>query len=233
MAHSKTSEQISAANDEQPKAQNQWRKPLALPLSKKSLGKHGESERLKSGLENEQQPAAETSAKEVANDSNLERGLATKSGKAIAVRAEPQPQPPRSAVNQTAATILTAEPRRLSEAELVRLLKIEDQDDLYDLQEVLRGSSLALYCVLLLAAAGEGRCRIPSKRLMSRAGIQTLVTLHKQEDWLTKLALIKKNTAATNQHGSSYRVYPLDTLPLRPALLAQLESHLQKYRTNE
>jgi hypothetical protein len=116
---------------------------------------------------------------------------------------------------------------RLGEAAFLRLLKTEKMD-FYSLAEILRGSSMALYCVLYSTslAKGENRCQIRQTELMMRAGINNPATLYKQERWLTVLGLINKSVRLGNHSGASYEVRPLEILPLPDFILAQFDSYL-------
>ncbi len=120
-------------------------------------------------------------------------------------------------------------PTRIGEAEFLKLLKTEKMD-FYSLAEILRGSSMALYCVLYSAslAKGENRCQIRQTELMMRAGINNPATLYKQERWLTVLGLINKSVRLGSHSGASYEVRPLETLPLPNFILEQFDGYLSE-----
>ena len=120
-------------------------------------------------------------------------------------------------------------PTRLGAAEFLRLLKTEKMD-FYSLAEILRGSSMALYCVLYSEslAKGENRCQIRQTDLMMRAEINNPATLYKQERWLTVLGLINKSVRLGNHSGASYEVRPLETLPLPNFILEQFDGYLSE-----
>jgi len=120
-------------------------------------------------------------------------------------------------------------PTRLGEAEFLRLLKTEKMD-FYSLAEILRGSSMALYCILYSEslAKGENRCQIRQTDLMMRAEINNPATLYKQERWLTVLGLINKSVRLGNHSGASYEVRPLETLPLPNFILEQFDGYLSE-----
>jgi hypothetical protein len=118
---------------------------------------------------------------------------------------------------------------RLSEKKLLRLLKRRSLD-LYSLEQVLRGSSLPLYCVLYNASKlSDGRCQITQLDLMLRAEINNPGTLARQERWLQQLRLIEKENQLGDHKGAEYRVYPLDSLPLPQALIEELPNYLLEY----
>ena len=116
---------------------------------------------------------------------------------------------------------------KLNETDFLRLLRT-DKMDFYSLAEILRGSSMALYCVLYSEslAKGEERCQMRQNELMMRAGINNPATLYKQERWLTTLHLINKSVRLGNHNGASYEVRPLQTLPLPNDILNQFGGYL-------
>lgn len=116
---------------------------------------------------------------------------------------------------------------KLNEADFLRLLRTEKMD-FYSLAEILRGSSMALYCVLYSEslAKGEMRCQMRQNELMMRAGINNPATLYKQERWLTTLHLINKSVRLGNHNGASYEVRSLETLPLPNHILNQFGGYL-------
>lgn len=116
---------------------------------------------------------------------------------------------------------------KLNETDFLRLLRT-DKMDFYSLAEILRGSSMALYCVLYSEslAKGEERCQMRQNELMMRAGINNPATLYKQERWLTALHLINKSVRLGNHSGASYEVRPLQTLPLPNDILNQFGGYL-------
>ncbi len=116
---------------------------------------------------------------------------------------------------------------KLNETDFLRLLRT-DKMDFYSLAEILRGSSMALYCVLYSEslAKGEERCQIRQNELMMRAGINNPATLYKQERWLTALHLINKSVRLGNHNGASYKVRPLQTLPLPNDIINQFGGYL-------
>jgi hypothetical protein len=120
-------------------------------------------------------------------------------------------------------------PTRLGAAEFLRLLKTEKMD-FYSLAEILRGSSMALYCVLYSEslAKGENRCQIRQTDLMMRAEINNPATLYKQERWLTVLGLINKSVRLGNHSGASYEVRSLETLPLPNFILEQFDGYFSE-----
>jgi hypothetical protein len=118
---------------------------------------------------------------------------------------------------------------RMSAAEFLKLLRT-DKMDFYSLAEILRGSSMALYCVLYAEslAKGESRCQIRQSELMMRAGINNPATLYKQERWLTVLGLISKSVRLGNHNGASYEVRPLQILPVPDFIIEQFDGYLSE-----
>lgn len=116
---------------------------------------------------------------------------------------------------------------QIGEADFLKLLRSEKMD-FYSLAEILRGSSMALYCVLFSEslAKGENRCQIRQNELMMRARINNPATFYKQERWLTALHLINKSVRLGSHNGASYEVRPLKTLPLPHHILDQFDGYL-------
>jgi len=60
----------------------------------------------------------------------------------------------------------------LSTGELLRILDADSLDEIYELTDVLRASSLKLYATLTRLADSRGRARVKNHELMSKAGIK-------------------------------------------------------------
>ncbi len=103
---------------------------------------------------------------------------------------------------------------RLTETELLRILDAEHIDEIYELNDILRASSLKLYAALVQLADSRGRARVKNHELMSKAGIKGIATLYKQERWLMDLKLLEKKAKPGPHDGSSYVVFKLESLPL-------------------
>ena len=108
----------------------------------------------------------------------------------------------------------STENERLTEAELLGILDADSFDEIYELSDVLRASSLKLYAALVRLADSRGRVRVKNHELMSEAGIKGIATLYKQERWLSELKLVEKKAKPGPHDGSSYFVFKLETLPL-------------------
>lgn len=108
---------------------------------------------------------------------------------------------------------------RLDVDELLKILEADSLDDIYELTDVLRASSLKLYATLVTVSDDRGRARIKNHELMQKAGIKGIATLYKQERWLSSLRLVEKKAKPGPHDGSSYVVYKLETLPLPDEIL--------------
>lgn len=115
---------------------------------------------------------------------------------------------------------------RLSESELLRLLDAESLDEIYELSDVLRASSLKLYSTLFEIADERGRVRVKNHELMSKAGIKGIATLYKQERWLMDLRLLEKKAKPGPHDGSSYVVHKLESLPLPAEIFEKFNEYL-------
>lgn len=144
-----------------------------------------------------------------------------------ATKAAPKRQP--SAAQAKAAGSRENAEYRLTVPELLRILEADSLEDVYELSDVLRASSLKLYATLVKAADERGRARIKNFDLMDRAGIRGIATLYKQERWLSSLRLVEKKAKPGPHDGSSYVVFGLDTLPLPDDILRKFAEFMASH----
>jgi hypothetical protein len=123
-----------------------------------------------------------------------------------------------------------AENVSLTEAELLRILDAESLDEIYELTDVLRASSLKLYVTLVRLADSRGRTRVKNHELMSKSGIKGIATLYKQERWLMDLKLLEKKAKPGPHDGSSYVVHKLESLPLPAEIYEKFEDYLSSLK---
>lgn len=119
-----------------------------------------------------------------------------------------------------------AENASLTEAELLRILDADSLDEIYELTDILRASSLKLYAALVRLADSRGRARVKNHELMSKAGIKGIATLYKQERWLMDLKLLEKKAKPGPHDGSSYVVHKLESLPLPSEIYEKFDEYL-------
>ncbi len=117
----------------------------------------------------------------------------------------------------------------LSTSELLRILDAGSLDEIYELTDVLRASSLKLYATLTRLADSRGRARVKNHELMSKAGIKGIATLYKQERWLMDLKLLEKKAKPGPHDGSSYVVHKLETLPLPDEIFEKFDDYLSGF----
>ncbi len=118
------------------------------------------------------------------------------------------------------------ETERLSEAELLQILDADNLNEIYELTDVLRASSLKLYAALVRLADSQGRVRVKNHELMAEAGIKGIATLYKQERWLTQLKLVEKKAKPGPHDGSSYFIFKLESLPLPDEIYDKFDQYL-------
>ena len=111
-------------------------------------------------------------------------------------------------------------------AELLKILDADSFDEIYELTDVLRASSLKLYATLIQLADSRGRARAKNHELMSKAGIKGIATLYKQERWLMDLKLLEKKAKPGPHDGSSYVVHKLESLPLPEEIIEKFNQFL-------
>lgn len=118
----------------------------------------------------------------------------------------------------------------LSTSDLLRILDADSLDEIYELTDVLRASSLKLYATLIQLADSRGRARVKNHELMSKAGIKGIATLYKQERWLMDLKLLEKKAKPGPHDGSSYVVHKLETLPLPAEIFEKFDDYLSSFK---
>ena len=133
-------------------------------------------------------------------------------------------QPKTAILNESGKN--STETERLTEAELLEILDAKSFDEIYELSDVLRASSLKLYAALVRLADSRGRLRVKNHELMSEAGIKGIATLYKQERWLSELKLVEKKAKPGPHDGNSYFVFKLETLPLPKEIYDKFADYL-------
>lgn len=133
-------------------------------------------------------------------------------------------------INQTGETDEQMKTPSLTEDELLRILDADSLNEIYELTDVLRASSLKLYATLVRLADSRGRARIKNHELMSKAGIKGIATLYKQERWLMDLKLLEKKAKPGPHDGSSYVVHKLESLPLPVEIYEKFAEYLADSR---
>jgi len=134
--------------------------------------------------------------------------------------------PPVPQNGDTASESIAGQPNKLTEEELSRHLGFEI-DDLFDIDELLRGKSFNIYQALMLFCDENGRCKITQPELMKRTGIKNRRTFYKHEEWLIKLNLLEKRHFPGDHKGIVYRVFAMSAvLPVSPLMLEQLAIRL-------
>lgn len=164
-------------------------------------------------------PATETATVAATETAPAEQPKAVAAAKPK--RAKPAVATKPKTVEKEAAPVeqKTGPDYRLDVDELLKILEADSLDDIYELTDVLRASSLKLYATLVTVSDDRGRARIKNHELMQKAGIKGIATLYKQERWLSSLRLVEKKAKPGPHDGSSYVVYKLETLPLPDEIL--------------
>lgn len=139
-------------------------------------------------------------------------------------------QSPTKDTNRSETEEKSAGNLSLTEAELLRILDADSLDEIYELTDVLRASSLKLYATLVRLADSRGRTRVKNHELMSKAGIKGIATLYKQERWLMDLKLLEKKAKPGPHDGSSYVVHKLESLPLPAEIYEKFDEYLSSLK---
>ena len=233
-------------SEEKQTAAETWRKPLQVPPRANAMRsfyrgaeEDGETAESASNIVPEKQPKATVT--EIEKPDKVETESAPqpspkKQGRE-AVTAKPRneqlPSDGQSdgAFGSSAAGVATTKPtdaaKELRKQELTEKLGIEIED-LFDVQELLRGKSFDIYQTLLQSADEAGRCKITQPELMKRTGIKNRRTFYKHEEWLIRLKLLEKRHLPGDHKGVVYRVSEIsDVLPLSNELLAKFKRRLE------
>ena len=232
---------IKKLNNSGKESPSAWRTPVKLPTTVKSIpmnSLYNQSGIVETDSKAETQAAeplvaaatdaaAANRSQEISN-SDFEAGIDAPKNQILTAALNGQKTDAKPHTTSSVTAEKNAEKR--SEAEFLRLLKT-DKMDFYSLAEILRGSSMALYCVLYSESVAKGAkgCQIRQTDLMMRAEINNPATLYKQERWLTALGLISKSVRLGNHNGASYDVQPLEILPLPQFILAQFDGYLSEF----
>ena len=139
-------------------------------------------------------------------------------------------QSPIKDTNRSETEEKSAENLSLTEGELLQILDADSLDEIYELADVLRASSLKLYATLVRLADSRGRTRVKNHELMSKAGIKGIATLYKQERWLMDLKLLEKKAKPGPHDGSSYVVHKLESLPLPAEIYEKFDEYLSSLK---
>jgi hypothetical protein len=101
----------------------------------------------------------------------------------------------------------------------LHILDADNFDEIYELSDVLRASSLKLYAHWSGLPTRAGRARVKNHELMSKAGIKGIATLYKQERWLMDLKLLEKKAKPGPHDGSLYVVHKLESRRCPPKFM--------------
>ena len=215
-----------------------WRKPIKLPsiMAKNPIEQlYRPTAESQIAAETEPATANEEPTTQISADETAKTDVQTaaQAESTIKPAAKPKktvsaPQTPKIAKPESKQARPTNNNQR-DAAELGQLLRTENLERLYSLQEVLRGTSMILYCILYSESRANGRCQMKAADLMMRSGISNPATLHKQERWLAQLGLVSKSYRLGSHDGAVYEVFDLESLPLPDHVLEQFEGYLVKY----
>ncbi len=101
-------------------------------------------------------------------------------------------------------------------------------EDLFDVNELLRGKSLEMYQILYQGRDEKGRFKITQPELMKQTGIKNRRTFYKHEQWLINLHLLEKRHLPGDHKGVVYRIFEIsEVLPVPSELVEQFEKILK------
>jgi hypothetical protein len=118
-------------------------------------------------------------------------------------------------------------PQKMTAEELTNFLEFEIED-LFDVNELLRGKSLEMYQILIQGRDEKGRYKITQPELMKRTGIKNRRTFYKHEQWLINLHLLEKRHLPGDHKGVVYRIFDIsEVLPVPSELVEEFEKILK------
>ena len=217
------------ATQKQP-TQETWRKPLQVPPRSNAMRNFYQgSEENPASTVIEQENLTPKSAEEVVtnkhkqNAKTIEKTAEKESGAAKSNKEKNEFQSSRGK-NQNS---ISKQPKKLTAEELTNFLEFEIED-LFDVNELLRGKSLEMYQILMQGRDEKGRYKITQPELMKRTGIKNRRTFYKHEQWLINLHLLEKRHLPGDHKGVVYRIFDIsEVLPVPSELVEQFEKILK------
>jgi len=210
-----------------------WRKPLQVPPRTNAMRSFYQG-----GVEEEPNQAvkqanrATTLPNKNTQPAKMEQKSSTqtspkKAGREVKAELRTEQTAPQN--NESASESNTKQANILTEKDLSRHLGF-DIDDLFDVNELLRGKSFDIYQTLIKCCDEKGRCKITQPELMKRTGIKNRRTFYKHEERLINLKLLEKRHLPGDHKGIVYRVFEIsDVLPVPNEILEQFKKRLENF----
>lgn len=211
--------------------QETWRKPLQVPPRSNAMRNFYQgSEEIPTSTASEQESQTPKLDEEKVVTQNSPQNLKTTEKKAekgkIAAKSQKEKNQSQSSREKVLNSI-SKQPKKLTAEELTDFLEFEIED-LFDVNELLRGKSLKMYQILIQDRDEKGRYKITQPELMKRIGIKNRRTFYKHEQWLINLHLLEKRHLPGDHKGVVYRIFDIsEVLPVPSELVEQFEKILK------
>lgn len=215
---------------EKKEVQETWRKPLQVPPRSNVMRTfyQGSEENSASAVDEQESQTLKPSEEVVVhnppqNAKTIEKKVEKGKFAAKSPKENNQFQTNRGQVLNS----ISKQPKKLTAEELTNFLEFEIED-LFDLNELLRGKSLEMYQILIQGRDEKGRYKITQPELMKRIGIKNRRTFYKHEQWLINLQLLEKRHLPGDHKGVVYRIFDIsEVLPVPSELVEQFEKILK------
>ena len=207
-----------------------WRKPLQVPPRSNAMRNFYQgSEENPASTANEQESLKTKPNREVVTE-NPPQNVETTEKKTEKVKAVAKSNKEKNQIQSSREQVLDSiskQPKKLTADALTEFLGFEIED-LFDVNELLRGKSLEMYQILYQGRDEKGRFKITQPELMKQTGIKNRRTFYKHEQWLINLHLLEKRHLPGDHKGVVYRIFEIsEVLPVPSELVEQFEKILK------
>lgn len=215
---------------EKKEVQETWRKPLQVPPRANAMRNfYLGSEENHPSTANEQESLTPKPNEEVVTQ-NPPKNVKTTEKKSEKVKAQAKSNKEKGQFQSSREQVLnpiSKQPKKLTADALTEFLGFEIED-LFDVNELLRGKSLEMYQILYQGRDEKGRFKITQPELMKQTGIKNRRTFYKHEQWLINLHLLEKRHLPGDHKGVVYRIFEIsEVLPVPSELVEQFEKILK------
>lgn len=215
---------------EKREVQETWRKPLQVPPRSNAMRTFYQgSEENPAPNANEQVSLPPKQKTEVAAE-NPSQNVEVTEKKDEKVKAEAKSNKVKNQIQSSGEQVLDSiskQTKKLTAEALTEFLGFEIED-LFDVNELLRGKSLEMYQIIYQGRDEKGRFKITQPELMKQTGIKNRRTFYKHEQWLINLHLLEKRHLPGDHKGVVYRIFEIsEVLPVPSEVVEQFEKNLK------
>lgn len=206
-----------------------WRKPLQVPPRSNVMRSFYQGSEENQAVTGNEQVSQQPKPNEEVITQNPPQNAKTTEKKAEKERGAAKSNKEKNQSQNSREEVLNSiskQPKKMTAEELTDFLEFEIED-LFDVNELLRGKSLEMYQILIRGRDEKGRFKITQPELMKRTGIKNRRTFYKHEQWLINLHLLEKRHLPGDHKGVVYRIFDIsEVLPVPSELVEQFEKTL-------